>query len=128
VADNPSSLADDSADAEALAPGTEAPPAKEPYDYPAELDKLVMLVRLAANLEVDLDRLRQVVSDADTVMPFLDPTAWMQGEGNLRDQSRLLDFAVPFIVESRKMMADARAGQLRGRLFTGPGLLTRRTP
>jgi len=77
-----------------------------------------MLAQLAAQIDVDLERLEQTIRDVDTIGPFLDPTAYLRGRHRVDDQARLMEFAAPFIRKSRELLADVRvqdAQRLTGR-------------
>lgn len=74
------------------------------FDYRSEMAKLGRLVRLAATLEVDLDQLEEHHSYADSMAPFLDPTAWLRGGAkNLDEQRDLLGLAGPFVRGAREL-------------------------
>ena len=60
--------------------------------YEAEMNVLVSMARMI--LILDLDWMLATVERAHTTMPILDPTAYRDGMGNLRDQEKILRAAM----------------------------------
>ena len=61
-------------------------------DYELQMDLLATAAKIVMHL--DLDWLAETVVRAHTVTPILDPTAYRDGMGNLRDQERLIRAAI----------------------------------
>jgi hypothetical protein len=80
---------------------------EEPFDYKAEFDRIGLIARVAS--DIDVDRIQDVISTAHTVMPIMDPTAYMRGMGNLEDQQELLSAFAPFARVAKRMIAKAEA-------------------
>ncbi len=79
------------------------------FDFKVEFDKIMMLVQLAGNCEIDLDAIEHTIEAADSVGPILDPTAYMRGMRNLDQQREVLRFAAPFIRGSQALLKAAKA-------------------
>lgn len=78
-------------------------------EYTDALDVLGLLVRAAAEVEIDVDMVQSHIARLDTLGPMLEPTAWMRGGAkNLEDQRELIELAVPFIRGARAFVDKRR--------------------
>lgn len=82
-------------------------------EYKQHMDQLMLLVRLAGSMDIDLDVVERTHSMADAVGPLLHPSEWMKdGAKNLDDQREVIDAALPFIRSSRSILE--KHGAARG--------------
>lgn len=62
-----------------------------PVMYKAVMDSATMLARMSqSELLGDIDEAIEAAETADAMGPFVNPTLWMEGGGNLRKFVRLL--------------------------------------
>lgn len=80
-------------------------------EYRTEFDKVMLLVRLAASADIDLDFIQRTLERAEAIGPLLLPTEyhWRRGGENLSEQRKILHTADPFIRASRLFVEQARA-------------------
>jgi hypothetical protein len=71
--------------------------------YEAEMNVLASMARMV--LILDLDWMLETVQRAHAVSPILDPTAYREGLGNLRDQEKILRAAMGFRDAAREVVA-----------------------
>lgn len=76
-------------------------------EYQEYLNRLSLAGQLIA--DVPIAELLNTISHCDTIGPIVDPTAWMRGADNLRDQedlvraaSRLVSWGSEFIAAATK--------------------------
>lgn len=89
---------------------------KEPFDYKVEFDRLMIVVRAAGELGIDIDRLVEEHRRAETLGPILDPTKYVWGGGarNLEEQGLVLAFAAPFVRKAQALVAAAEGATAGG--------------
>ena len=76
-------------------------------EYMAVLNQTMLLSQLVRNSEI-LDGLERAYQAADrslSVAPFFDPTAFMRGQGALRQQMQLMRAVQDFRAKVREVMA-----------------------
>jgi hypothetical protein len=88
----------------------------EPFDYKAAFDRLMILVRAAAEIDFEIDQLERAHASAETLGPILEPTKYVWGGGgrNLELQGRVLALAGPFVRGARELREQVVAELARG--------------
>ena len=87
----------------------EAPPREvAPFDYAVTMDRVTMCASLLADMLEDLERASATISQAHTLGPILDPTAYRRGMKNLDDSAALLGPMLTAARQARRVIAELK--------------------
>jgi hypothetical protein len=97
----------------------------EAHEYQMAVDQVVMLARMS--LEVEADEVLKAIDHADTVGPYLDPTAWIRGHEAMGEVKKLVVAFARFQAEAKRqkerLEAESAAAEARALAAVGAGTL-----
>jgi hypothetical protein len=76
------------------------------FEYKIVLDSAMVIAQLASTNSIlsDLPRAIRTAEYSDTVAPFIDPTLWMKGHGNLHKQIEIMRLLQTFRMGVQKVL------------------------
>jgi len=74
-------------------------------EYTANFNRIMLVVRFLMNEQQSLRELYELADRAETIGPFLDPTAWIHRRGgrNIAEQKQVLEALLRAIYELNKV-------------------------
>jgi len=80
----------------------------EPFDFAATMDGVTLCASFLADMLEDLERASATISQAHTLGPILDPTAYRRGMKNLDDSAALLGPMLTASRQARRVIAELK--------------------